>query len=235
MKKVVISQPMFFPWVGLFEQIRLADVFVHYDDVQLPQGRSFMNRVQIKTPTGIKWLSVPIKKGARLINEAVLDDSQNWRDKHLKTLYHNYAKAPFVRDMLEIVQTVYELKTNRLSELNCFAIEMIANYFGLQPSFLRSSDYRIEGVSTERLLNLMLHLNGTVYITGHGARNYFDHNLFEQHGIHIEYMDYQKILYKQLYGSFTPYVSILDLIANQAKDGCNVIISNTVDWKDFIK
>ena len=39
-RTVVISQPMFLPWVGLFEQARHADVWFHYDDVQLPQGRS---------------------------------------------------------------------------------------------------------------------------------------------------------------------------------------------------
>ena len=52
---------MFFPWVGLFEQIRLANVFVHYDDVQLPQGRSFTTRVQLKAPTGVHWLTMPVK------------------------------------------------------------------------------------------------------------------------------------------------------------------------------
>ena len=61
-KTVVISQPMFFPWVGIFEQIRLADIFVHFDDVQLPWGSSFINRVQIKTKDGIKWLTIPIRK-----------------------------------------------------------------------------------------------------------------------------------------------------------------------------
>ena len=48
MTTVVISQPMFFPWVGMFEQIALADVYVHYDDVQFSKG-SFTNRVQLKT------------------------------------------------------------------------------------------------------------------------------------------------------------------------------------------
>ena len=58
--KIVISQPMFFPWVGLFEQIRLADIYVHYDDVQFSKG-SFVNRVQIKTNKGTQWLTVPLQ------------------------------------------------------------------------------------------------------------------------------------------------------------------------------
>ena len=45
----------------MFEQIRLADAFVHYSDVQFSKG-SFVNRVQIKTSAGIRWLTVPLEK-----------------------------------------------------------------------------------------------------------------------------------------------------------------------------
>ena len=53
MTTVVISQPMLFPWVGMFEQVALADVFVHYDDVQFSKG-SFTNRVQLKTARRVR-------------------------------------------------------------------------------------------------------------------------------------------------------------------------------------
>ena len=51
---LVVSQPMYFPWVGLLEQIRLSDQFVHYDDVQYTRG--FYNRVQVKVPGAIRWM-----------------------------------------------------------------------------------------------------------------------------------------------------------------------------------
>ena len=100
---------MFFPWVGLFEQVRLADVFVHYDDVQLPQGRSFITRVQLKGPDGVHWLTMPVKRDSRSsnINEAITDDEQGWRKAHLKTLHHMYAKAAHSREMIELVEAVY--------------------------------------------------------------------------------------------------------------------------------
>lgn len=233
-KKIVISQPMFFPWVGLFEQVKLADVFVHYDDVQFPQGRSFLSRVQIKTHSGVKWLTVPVRHSGRLINEVILDDTQNWREKHLKTLQQNYAKAPFVGEMLDIVRTVYKVSTPRLSELNCLATETVAEYFDLCPMFVKSSDYGMDAASSERLLQLMQALRGTIYITGHGALHYLNHELFERNGIRVEYIDYQKVPYKQLHGAFTPFVTILDLIANVGKEGVNLLTSETVYWKDFI-
>lgn len=45
--KVVISQSMFFPGWVLLEQLKLADLYVFYDDVQFSKG-SFTNRVQVK-------------------------------------------------------------------------------------------------------------------------------------------------------------------------------------------
>ena len=109
MKSVVISQPMFFPCSGMFEQIRLCDVFVHYDDVQFSKG-GFFNRVQIKTPNGIRWLTVPLQdvKLGQNINETLIDSASNWRRKHLELLRQSYTKAPFKAEMLELVESVYE-------------------------------------------------------------------------------------------------------------------------------
>jgi hypothetical protein len=66
-----------------------------------------------------------------------------------------------------------------------------------------------------------------------GALNYLDHSLFEQNGIQVEYMNYLKTRYPQDFGEFNPYVSILDLIANQGKEGINVINSSTINWKEL--
>jgi hypothetical protein len=235
-KKIVILQPMFFPWVGNFEQIRLAELYVHYDDVQLPQGRSFTNRVQIKTPSGTAWLTVPLRRnGKQLIKDVLVDDSQEWRQAHIKTLQHNYGRAPYCREMLDIVRQVYSAKLSHLADINIRGLELISDYFGLRPHFLRSSAFGAMSSSSERLLHIMLQLNGATYITGHGALNYLDYELFEQHSIRVDFMHYEKNPYSQLHGEFTPFVSILDLIANAGAAGRSVISSHAVYWKEFVK
>src|SRR5215204_2742927 len=155
-RTLVVSQPMFLPWVGLFEQVRLADVFVHYDDVQLPQGRSFISRVQIKSANGVTWLTAPIDRArsGKLINEVVLFEEQDWRGKHLKTIAHSYSKARHFGAMLEVAEKVYRHPTQVLSEFNINGIEQIATWLGLAPSFVRSSTLSVAGSSSERLVNL---------------------------------------------------------------------------------
>jgi len=234
MTKVVISQPMFFPWGGLFEQVRLADIFVHYDDVAIPQGRSFIKRVQIKTPDGIQWLTVPVQHGSQLIRDVRIDEEQPRRAKHLKTLERVYAKAPHVDEMLSLVERVYSHPTSLLSELNRASIEAVAAYLGFAPQFLLSSDFGTETSSSQKLLDLMLHVGGTVYITGHGARNYLEHTLFEERDIQVEYMDYRRLPYPQLYGPFDPHVTVLDLIANVGPNAGGYLCSSTLSWKEFV-
>jgi len=235
---VVVSQPMLFPWVGLFEQIRLADVFVHYDDVAFSKG-SFFNRVQVKTETGSKWLTIPLRhfELGTAINAVYPDDSKSWRQSHLSLLKQVYAHAPFFHEMWRLVNEVYSRPAANLAEFTIEGIMAVCRHFGLDrgKQFVKSSEMDIPGDSTQRVLNVVRRLGGNIYVTGLGARKYFDHDLFENHGVAVEYMDYQKIPYPQLYGEFTPYVTILDLIANCGDVIAPYIRSGTVPWREFLQ
>jgi hypothetical protein len=237
MKRIVISQPMFFPWVGLFEQVRLADVYVHYDDVQFSKG-SFTNRVQVKTPRGSKWLTVPLKKLelGQLINDVALQDAEDWRQSHLSLLSQVYSGALYETDMLAMVSRVYDRPAANLADLTIGSMEEVCHYFDLDANrnFLKSSQLGIPGKGSQRVLDIVKHLGGDIYVTGHGARNYLDHELFERNGVSVQYMRYERAPYPQLHGVFDPHVSILDLIANTGGSGIEFIKSGTVYWRDFI-
>lgn len=237
MKKVVILQPMYFPWRGVFEQIKLADVFVYYDDVQFPTGRTFINRVQLKTPDGFVWITIPVvRKGAAYlkINETETKELTDWREDHKRKFKHNYGKTPHCKDALALLEEVLNLSTNNLAEIAINSLEVCCKFLGLQKTFVRSSVLGIDGGGTDRLIRIVRYLNGDIYITGHGAKNYLDYNLFESSNIRVEFMNYKNISYPQLWSGFNPYVSILDLIANTGRNASKYIHSKTLYWKDFL-
>ena len=60
MKKVAILQSNYIPWKGDFDMIAAVDEFILFDDMQYTR-RDWRNRNQIKTPHGVKWLTVPVK------------------------------------------------------------------------------------------------------------------------------------------------------------------------------
>ncbi len=234
---VVISQPMYFPWVGMLEQARLADHFVFYDDVQFSKG-SFVNRVQIKTAAGIKWLTVPIhglSLGQR-IQDVQIDSRKNWRRQHLDMLRQAYAAAPHHKDMLRLVKDAFDANPNSIGDLTRLSMLILCDYFGLKhrESFQGIQALGIPGTGSNRVLEIVLRLGGDTYITGHGARNYLDHEAFERVGVGVRYMNYRCSHYQQLHGEFTPYVSALDLVANCGVEGERLIRSTAINWRDFL-
>lgn len=234
---VVITQSMLFPWVGMLEQMRLADVFIHYDDVQFSKG-GLTNRVQIKTLEGVRWMTVPLRElSLGQVNDAVaLQDVSVWRNRHLGLLKQSLLGAPFALDALHMVEQVYAQHHASIGALARASMLALANYYGLfhGKRVLDVRDLDIGGSSSTRVLDIVSAVGGDVYITGHGARNYLDHVAFERAGVQVRYMQYELGTYPQRWGSFTPYVSGLDLVANCGVDGIDRIFSKAVPWRDFL-
>jgi hypothetical protein len=234
---LVVSQPMYFPWIGMLQQIRLCDSFFYYDDVQFARG--FFNRVQIKTANGIDWITVPLKEWRRgqLINEVRIDNSRNWRRSHRDQLKQAYKNSPFCSDMLDLVDKVFSVNCATISDISCESMSALIEYFtpiGDGKLFLNSSSLNVPGASSERLVDISALMKAKTYLTGHGASNYLDHMAFEKNGISVDYIDYQLDEYPQLHGPFTPYVSALDLIANCGKEGLDYIRGTRLPWRKFI-
>jgi hypothetical protein len=233
---VVISQPMYFPWCGLINQIKLSDVFIHYDDVQLSRG--FYNRIQVKRENKLEFITVPLKnkKQKILINEAEIFYDNDWVLRHRKILEQSFKYSEYKNDAIEIYEKVHEKPSKNLSELSIKSTMEVANYFDLVNSrqFINSSELNVYGHSSERLLKIVKQVQGTNYITGHGALNYLEYDIFEKQRVSVSIMKYDIKKYKQSYGSFTPYLTSLDAIANLGRNSLNILKSSLVSWNDAI-
>jgi len=236
-RTVVISQSMYFPWAGLFDQIRIADIFVHYDDVQLSRG--FYNRVQVKTSSGSSWMSVPLanKNQKQKINQSKISYDDDWIAKHRSLLLNSLRSAKFLEDALSIFDLVHSKKYELLSDLGRASIMSVSDYLGLTKNteFEDSENISVDQSSSKRLLDLVNWFNGNIYITGLGALNYLDHQLFEASSVEVRYMNYSIRKYTQSFDSFTPYVTILDAIAQLGPDANQILQSSTLNWRDAIE
>ncbi|MCP4673156.1 MAG: WbqC family protein [Desulfobacula sp.] len=235
MTSIVVSQPMYFPWVGFFEQIQLSDIFVCFDNVQFSKG--FVNRVQCKTPSGFSWLTIPLVKHPRstLICDLQISENNDWRKKHIAIIENFLGNTKFKNDAIEIVEKVIYTSA-AFSDMLMEGIKTVTDYFEIDSGvtqFHRSSELDVTGKKSELVKNIASYFNADTYITGLGALNYLDHESLEKNGIETRYMKYERLVYPQKYGKFNPYISILDLIANCGKDGRKFICSGTVNWKNI--
>ncbi|WP_077960077.1 WbqC family protein [Ensifer adhaerens] len=235
MTAVVISQPMLFPWPGFFEQLMLADGYIYLDDAQFSKG-SFTNRIQLLGGEDRSWMTVPLAgKGSFQKIRDLSGTADNWRASHRSLLRQSLGGAPYIDDALAIFDEVYAAEC--LCDLLIASIEAPARYMGIGIERLvqRSSDMAVEGTSWQRVLDLVLQAGGTRYLTGHGAAKYLDHQAFEASGVHVEYMNYSCTPWPQPRETFTPYVSVLDLIARTGPDARKYLIPKTISWREFLK
>ena len=223
--KAVILQPTYLPWVGYFGLIDIADVFVFYDDVQFVE-RSWQRRNKIKMPNGNWiWLSVPvIQKFGQKINEITVNNNTKWAEKHRKSIKHAYSKAPFFKDYAPIFEELYKKEWTYLSDLNITLIKKITELSGLNDTkFIRSSELKVEGEKTDRLINLLTKIGADEYISGPAAKAYVEAEKFKKAGITLFWYEFNHPTYPQLYGDFIPYLSIIDLLLNTGKDTMDYI------------
>jgi hypothetical protein len=215
--KIAITQSNYIPWKGYFDSIAYVDLIILYDDAQYTR-RDWRNRNYIKTPSGLKWLTIPVEvkgKYHQKINETLISDP-NWTEIHWKTLLQNYSRSPEFKVFADRLKNLYETSQSPfLSEINFTFITTICQWMDINTSIRHSSEFRLVNGKSERLVDLCQQVGATDYFSGPAAKAYIDVNLFDEAGIKIHYWDYSGYPeYPQMHGSFEHNVSILDLFLN---------------------
>jgi hypothetical protein len=228
MKKIAILQSNYIPWKGYFDLINMVDEFVLYDDMQYTR-RDWRNRNKIQTPSGLKWLSIPVEtkgKYHQKINETNVSDTL-WSVKHWQTIKQFYSKAPFFKEYKNVFEDVYlNNSESQLSQINYKFILLINEILGIKTKISRSSDFELVDGQTEKLLGICQQAGADVYLSGPAAKEYFDEAVSEEMGISVEWMDYSGYtVYGQLYSPFEHGVTILDLIFNEGPNATNYMKS----------
>ena len=225
MTTLVVLQPGYLPWLGYFDLLKKADVFVHYDDVQFDK-HGWRNRNRVKGPKGAVWLTVPVLhggRGAQSILEVEIDNRQSWRRKQLSTLEQLYARAPFSKAYLPRLREILDRPWSRLVDLDFAVIEWLAETLGIATPRYRSSELDIGGSRNERLINLCRHFAASRYMSGDAARAYLDVTAFAAAGVEVVWHNYAHPTYLQQHGEFLPYLSVIDLLLNEGGNSLAIL------------
>jgi hypothetical protein len=220
---VAIHQPNFFPWLGYFDKIRRADIFIFLDAVDYPRSGSggmgsWTNRVRLNVQKEAKWVTCPVKRAALgvPINRIQIDDQQPWRPKLLRTLEANYRRAPRYSEAMAVLEPLISSTTANLAAFNITAIKTIAGVLGLTARFLCQSDLSAEGTSTELLASLVHAAGGDSYLAGGGAAGYQQDDVFSRRNIGVVYQGFSP----QPYGEenqFLPGLSVIDYLMHDGQ------------------
>ena len=215
---VSIHQPNYLPWPGYFDKIAKSDVFVLFDDVQFPMGKSVCNRNLIKTPHGGLWLTVPVvdKSSRKSINKIEINNDSDWRRNHWKNIRTFYCRAPFFSDYMKIFEAIYLRPWDKLCDLNTAIIMAMLKILEIETKIVCSSQLGLASGGEQKLIDIVKKLNGDAYLTGTGpgSQRYVKEEDFRNNHIALLYHGYTPQEYPQLHGAFMPNLSALDWLFN---------------------
>ena len=213
MIKAAIIQSSYIPWKGYFDIIHDVDKFVFLEDVQYTK-HDWRSRNRVKTPGGARWLSVPVTGGiSQRICEAKIDYSQKWPEKHMRTIHHSYASCDYYRSYCGDIFRVLNKKHETISDMNIMLVKTISSLLGIETEILNSRDLGSPGVKDDKLIGICERIGADCYLSGPAAKEYIVPAKFEGAGIALEYKNYGGYpAYKQPWGPFDPFVSVIDLI-----------------------
>jgi uncharacterized protein (UPF0335 family) len=176
--RVTIHQPEHFPYMGFFQKLSVADVYVVLDNVKYKKNY-FQNRNKIPNLLGAdEWVTVPVEKKAtsKKIKDVMTSADTRWRKKLLRKIQQNLKF-----DASEIYS--YE----KLIDINMASIRWGLKKRGVDVDIIFASDIGVSGTKSELLANICNKLNATKYISGPFGRKYLDRSYFKN--IEIEFFE----------------------------------------------
>ena len=215
--RVGIIQSCYVPWRGFFDFIADVDLFVLFDDVQYPTGRSWRNRNRLKTGNGLRWVTVPVPSGAGRLpidHVPIARSPKPWQNEHRATMERAFATARYRTEALAIWEESISFGDTHLSQLNERLIRRICAYLDINTPIVQARSFAARGTKTDRLIDLLKKIGANTYLSGPSASGYIDANEFLRAGIGLEFKAYNYSTYPQQWGNFENDVSVLDLIAN---------------------
>jgi len=248
--KIAIMQPYVFPYIGYFQLIHAADVFVFYDDVNYI-NKGWINRNRILLNGEDYLFTIPCKEASqnKLIKDIDLQDDKKSLDKLLATIRVAYAKAPYFNDVFPLIEGTllaqgimvlpqqlptsafpglsYEVpvleNTASISGLCISSVVNICNYLGLQRTFkISSMEYNNRELKkADRLIDICKLEGIKHYINPSGGKEIYTKEYYSERGIDLSFLIPNRVEYPQFNNAFVPWLSIIDVLMFNSKDEIN--------------
>jgi hypothetical protein len=220
---VAIHQPTFFPWLGYFDRMAAADLFVILDHVQF-ERRNYQNRTLIRLEDESRWLTVPVVQlsqkekiiDKRIDNPADLTGTRWWGPNSFNTLKYAYRKAPFFDHYALRLREIFEARWDKLLDLNMATLEFMRKELEITTPMVLSSTLQPEGQRSGLLLDICQRVGARAFLGGMGgSRDYLDLDAFNAAKMGVRWQAFAHPVYAQPgTAPFIKGLSALDLLFN---------------------
>jgi len=223
--KVAVHQPHYLPWLGYLDKIDAADVFVLLDTVQFKK-HDWQNRNRIRTKDGWQWLTVPvIDRFPERIDQVEPNGRTDWPRKHGQALRLHYGGCRFWDQLGPPLTALLQQPWQRLRDLNVAVLDLLCRELGIRTPRVLASTLQAREEPTDRLIDLVRAVGGTIYLAGQMGPAYMDAARFSRAGIAVQVQAYQHPEYPQRYAPFLPGLAVVDLLFNCGPESLAILRS----------
>lgn len=214
--KIGIMQPYFFPYLGYFSLIKNTNYFVIFDTPQYIR-RGWVNRNRVLDSKGNPcYITVPVVAADRstAIMDTKINNKAKWMEKIKGQLTVYKKKAPYYKEVIELITDIENRQFETISELNIYTLEKVCEYLGIQYKYdiFSKMDLKIDEVNApdEWALNITKALGYDTYVNPPGGMSFFDKSKYDNAEINLEFLKINLKPYIQRIGRFEEGLSILD-------------------------
>jgi len=177
-KKMILSihQPNFMPWYPLIQKIEQSDFFVFMTHCQF-ERRGYQHRFKIND----KWHTMSVNKGNHRDSMFISNVTYNDPINDWNTIKN---RLPQYKEKLELFD---DCISTSLSKTNISIINSICKKRNITTKI--SYDYQTKLSSNERLINICKKNDADTYLSGIGAKEYLDVDLFRKEGIEVIFQE----------------------------------------------
>lgn len=218
-------QPQYIPYLGFFNKISQADIFVFVDNVQFNR-KSWQQRTLIKYNGKPLYLTIPVKKKGKRnqrINEVEIIDGV-WSKKHWKSISLAYSKTPHFRSYEKDLEAIYSQQWRKLSDFTINMTNYLMNAIGIKhKAKYLGSELGISGEKTSLLMDICKKTGCDTYLSGEGAKSYVDGTQFRQNHLKHIFNNFRPEKYHQYGDGFLEGMGIIDVLFMYGPDTIKII------------
>lgn len=221
-------QPYCLPYLGYFQLISHADVFVVYDDVDFII-KGWINRNRILVNKQEHRFTIPLGNGRRgiPINQVSLAENYpQWRKRFLQTIRLSYARAPYFQETISWLEHSLSQPFTKITELNLYLLQSLCTTLSIKTELRSSSSiYQNKQLrGAPRLIDICKQENASEYLNPPGGRSLYTSSDFEKDNIQLKFLQPDLPPYGNPAGPLIPGLSILDALMHVSIDDLSKIV-----------
>ncbi len=220
-------QPYFVPYLGYFQLLSAADLFVIHDDVEYSKG-GWVNRNRILLAGEPRFLTVALERQSDYaqISDRRISTGYDCK-KSVRQLEAAYGRAPYWAEIRSELSSLVCAPTRSLVEFNMVGLTSLRDMLGLTTPIALASDIlpNADSVGQRKVIDVCRAVGASEYLNAIGGVELYSTDAFREADIKLEFLRSRLSRYPQ--GSnqdFVPALSVLDPLAWTGPNGTRDLV-----------